>query len=157
GNGAFTEAGGNVIVNSNNTAAAVDGGNGGMRAQNFFITGDAVYNGNGTFTTIPIPNQVFQGVHPTPDPLAYLPVPSMPPNGTMTSIPIGNGNIQYTLSPGTYTNLPTFSTGDIVILQQASANGNGGIFYINGGGFKSTGATIIMDPLTSGGAMIYNA
>ncbi len=45
----------------------------------------------------------------------------------------------------------------MVILQQASANGNGGIFYIDGGGFKSTGATITMDPNTTGGVMIYNA
>ncbi|HLW66383.1 MAG TPA: hypothetical protein VKS79_13805, partial [Gemmataceae bacterium] len=111
---------------------------------------------NGSFVTSPVPNQIFQGVHPTPDPLAYLPPPSMPPDGTMTKTAIGNGNFQYTLSPGTYTNLPTFNKGDVVILQQASANSNGGIYYINGGGFKSTGATVTMDPLTSGGVLIYN-
>jgi hypothetical protein len=44
----------------------------------------------------------------------------------------------------------------VVVLQQASANNAGGIFYINGGGFKSTGASVIMDPATTGGVMIYN-
>jgi hypothetical protein len=75
----------------------------------------------------------------------------------MTVTNLGNGNKQYVLSPGRYTNLPTFNTGDVVILQQASANGNGGIFYIDGGGFKSTGASVTMDPNTTGGVMIYNA
>ena len=32
----------------------------------------------------------------------------------------------------------------------------GGIIYIDGGGFKSTGANITMDGTTSGGVMIYN-
>jgi hypothetical protein len=44
----------------------------------------------------------------------------------------------------------------VVIFQQASA-GNGGIFYLANGGFNSQGATIVMDPNTSGGMMLYNA
>jgi hypothetical protein len=105
--------------------------------------------------TTPKPNQIFTGTHPTPDPLAYLPVPSVPPNGTMTEVSLPGGGKLYTLTPGRYTNLPIFGSKDQVVLKQASA-GNGGIYYIDGGGFKSTGATITMDPLTSGGLMIYN-
>jgi hypothetical protein len=157
GNAAFTETGGPVIVNSNNPSAVLVSGNGLLKAPEFDITGGVQLDGGGNMVTAPTPGQIFTGTHPTPDPLAYLPPPSMPPDGTMTQVSLGGGNTQYTLTPGTYTNLPTFTSGDVVILQQASVNSAGGIFYINGGGFKSTGASITMDPTTSGGVLIYNA
>jgi hypothetical protein len=157
GNGAFTETGGPVIVNSNNPSAVLDSGGGTLIAQEFDITGGVQLGGGATFQTAPVPNQIFTGVHPTPDPLAYLPPPAIPPAGTMTiTTNVGGGNT-YVLTPGSYTNLPQFSQSDVVILQQASANSAGGIFYINGGGFKSTGASIYMDSTTTGGVMIYNA
>jgi Putative Flp pilus-assembly TadE/G-like len=156
GNGAVTETGGPVIVNSNNPSALVTTGNGKMTAPEFDITGGVKVSGGASLFTQPVAGQVFTGVHPTPDPLSYLPAPAVPPDGTMTKLSLLKGNTQYTLTPGRYTNLPTFNTGDVVILQQASANNAGGIYYIDGGGFKSTGATIIMDPLTTGGVMLYN-
>jgi hypothetical protein len=156
GNGAFTETGGPVIVNSNNASAVVDTGNGRMVVQELDVTGGTSLSGNGNVTTSPTAGQIFTGMHPTPDPLAYLPPPSVPANGTMTTTNIGQGNTQYVLTPGRYTNLPQFNTGDQVILQQASANSAGGVYYIDGGGFKSTGASITMDPNTSGGVMLYN-
>jgi hypothetical protein len=156
GNGAFTETGGPVIVNSNNPSAVVDTGNGKMIVQELDVTGGVQLSGNGNITTSPVANQIFTGTHPTPDPLAYLPPPSKPADGVMTTQNIGSGNTQYTLTPGRYTNLPTFNTGDVVILQQASANNAGGVYYIDGGGLKSTGASITMDPNTTGGIMIYN-
>ncbi len=155
GNGAFTETGGPVIVNSNDPNAFVDMGNGTMIAESFHITGGLKLGSSATLETQPEPNQIFLGEHPTPDPLAYLPEPTMPPLGTITETALASGNKQYVLTPGTFTNLPQFNTGDVVIFQQASA-GNGGIYYINGGGFKSTGATLMMDPATSGGMMLYN-
>src|SRR5205823_3298500 len=82
---------------------------------------------------------------------------TVPADGTMTTLNLGTGNKLYTLTPGRYTNLPTFNSGDIVMFKQASANNVGGVFYIAGGGFKSTGASILMDPTTTGGVMIYNA
>jgi hypothetical protein len=157
GNGAFTEAGGTVIVNSNNPSAVMDGGSGTTYAPEYDVTGGVQLSNNASMITVPTPGQIYTGVHPTPDPLAYLPTPAVPPDGTMTVTNIGSGNKQYVLSPGRYTNLPQFNQGDVVILQQASANSNGGIFYIDGGGFKSTGANIIMDPNTTGGVMLYNA
>jgi hypothetical protein len=156
GNSAFTETGGPVIVNSNDPSAVLVSGNGILKAPEFDITGGVKVSGGGNMVTEPTPNQIFLGTHPTPDPLAYLPPPTQPPAGTMTKVSLGNGNFQYTLTPGTYTNLPTFNTGDVVILKQASTNDAGGIFYINGGGFKSTGASITMDANTTGGVMIYN-
>ncbi len=156
GNGAFTEAGAPVIVNSNNTTAVVDTGNGLLIAPEFDITGGFSSSGNGQLVTQPIPNNVFTGVHPTPDPLGYLPTPTQPPSGNMSKTSLGNGNFQYTLSPGTYYNLPNFNQGDVVIFQQASA-GNDGIFYLASGGLNSQGATLMADPGTNGGMMIYNA
>ena len=157
GNGAFTETGGPVIVNSNNSSAVLTTGNSTMYAPEFDITGGTQVSNSATFATKPTPGQIFLGTHPTPDPLAYLPPPDMPLQGTMTKVALASGGTQYTLTPGTYSNLPTFTSGDVVILQQASANNANGIYYINGGGFKSTGASITMDPTTSGGVMIYNA
>jgi hypothetical protein len=156
GNGAFTETGGKVIVNSDNPSAVLDTGNGTMTAQEFDITGGTQLGGNATLQTKPTAGQIYTGTHPTPDPLAYLPVPSVPPDGTMTTTNLGKGNTQYVLTPGRYTNLPQFNTGDVVILQQASANSAGGLFYIDGGGLKSTGASVYMDSSTTGGIMIYN-
>jgi type II secretory pathway pseudopilin PulG len=148
GTGGVTVTGGaSVIVDSNDPASAarVTGG-GGISAPDFEITGGA----NG-----PLNGVVHTGQQPQPDPLRNLPVPAVPPDGTMTVVNLGQGNKQYTLTPGRYNNLPNFSAGDVVILKQASA-GNGGIYYLDGGGLKSTGATIIMDPLTTGGVMLYN-
>jgi hypothetical protein len=156
GNGAFTEIGAPVIVNSNNGAAAMDTGNGTMKAPEFDITGGYSISGNGQMLTAPVANNILTGIHPTPDPLAYLPVPTQPSVGTMTKVPIGSGNFAYLLSPGSYSNLPNFSTGDVVVFKQASA-GNGGIFYLTSGGLNSQGASLTMDPTTSGGIMIYNA
>jgi hypothetical protein len=156
GNGAMTEIGAPVIVNSNDPSAAVDTGNGIMSAPEFDITGSYSISGGGAMVTSPIPNNILTGVHPTPDPLAYLPVPTAPPAGTITKTSLGSGNFQYTLTPGSYSNLPNFNTGDVVIFQQASA-GNGGIFYLTSGGLNSQGANLIMDSTTTGGIMLYNA
>jgi hypothetical protein len=134
-----------VVVNSNNSVAAAATGGGGLTASRFVITGGYTGSLNGTVET---------GQPPSPDPLRTLPPPPVPTPGTMTVTHLGQGNKQYTLTPGSYTNLPNFNSGDVVILRQASANGSG-IYYINGG-FKSTGASILMDPNTTGGVMIYN-
>jgi hypothetical protein len=153
GTGSVTVTGGaSVIVDSSNSAAAGVTGGGSVTASDFEITGGYTGTLNGTIHT---------GVPPTPDPLAYLPVPPVPPNGTMTSTPILDSKgkqiaTAYTLTPGLYTNLPNFVSGDTVVLGQASANSAGGIYYLNGTGFTANGANITMDPATSGGVMIYN-
>jgi hypothetical protein len=137
-----------VIVDSNNAAAAArTTNNGSVTASEFDITGGYTGTFNGTMVT---------GVPPTPDPLAYLPAPSMPPAGTITQTHVPGGGSIYVLTPGTYTNMPNFTNNDQVILQQASANTAGGIYYLYGCGFVSNSATITMDPDTSGGVMLYN-
>ncbi|MSQ95453.1 MAG: hypothetical protein EXR98_12970 [Gemmataceae bacterium] len=136
-----------VVVDSNNIDAASASGGGTFTADNFLITGGYTGVFNGVMTT---------GVLPTPDPLAYLPVPPVPENGTITKKNLGKGNHQYVLTPGRHTAMPRVNVGDVVIFKQASHNANGGIYYIDGGGWSSTGATIKMDSTTSGGVMLYN-
>jgi hypothetical protein len=82
---------------------------------------------------------------------------------SVLSVNVNNYNTLYILTPGRYTNLPTFTSNDLVVLKQASADTAAtsadykGIYYIDGGGFKSTGAAMVMDTKsTSGGVMIYN-
>jgi hypothetical protein len=136
-----------VVVDSSDPSAARTTNGGSVTASEFDVTGGSTGTFNGT---------VYTGVPPTPDPLAYLPVPSMPAAGTITSTHLPGGGTQYVLTPGTYTSLPNFTNGDSVIFQQASANTAGGIYYLYGCGFTSNGANISMDPSTSGGIMLYN-
>lgn len=149
GGGSLTVTGGAaMVVNSNDPeAAARTSGGGSLTASKFRVTGGIEGTFNGSVTT---------GVPPTPDPLAYLPLPTVTRNGTVTQTNLGNGNKRYTLTPGRHSNLPSFQSGDEVVFKQASSNDQGGIFQIDGG-FSSQGATISMDPNTSGGMMIYNA
>ena len=153
GTGSVTVTGGaSVLVDSSDGAAAAITGGGSMTAPEFDVTGGSIGNFNGT---------VITGVPPTPDPLRYLPVPTVPPYGTLTSTAVtdSKGKVigyNYTMTPGRYTSLPNFTPNDTVTLGQASANNAGGIYYLDGTGFTSTGATIQMDPNTSGGVMIYN-
>jgi hypothetical protein len=179
GNGAFTETGAKVIVNSNDPSGAMDTGNGTMIATEFDITGGYTITGGGQMLTNPIPNNIRTGTHPTPDPLSYIPAPSQPsaatvptqgntvaPTYTNMSYTLPDGTVRsynnvYILTPGAYggpsqPKLPNFTNGDLVIFQQASAGGSG-IYYLTAGGFNANSADIIMDPTTSGGIMIYNA
>jgi len=160
GNGNVTETGAAVIVDSNNASAAVDKGNGSVTATSVAITGSPGIkdSGNGQLTTTPTSNNISTGVPPTPDPLSYLPVPKP---SSLTAGSISQNGSTYTLSPGIYgglggPSLPNFNKNDTVIFKQSSA-GNGGIYYLAGGGLNSTGANLQMDSNSSGGIMIYNA
>jgi len=148
GQGTVTVTGNaNVVVNSNSSQAVIVSGGGAVTAPGFEIVGGY----SGTLT-----GPVTTGMPPQPDPLSYLPTPTVSVNGVMTTKSIGKGNTRYTLTPGRYTSMPTFNSGDEVILQQASVNSAGGIYFLDGCGFKSTGANITMDASTTGGVMLYN-
>lgn len=148
GTGTVTVTGNaNCVVNSSSAKAANVTGGGGITAPGFEITGGYSGTLNGPVTT---------NVPPTPDPLSYLPAPTVSVNGQITTKSLGKGNTRYTLTPGRYTTLPTFNVGDQVILQQASANSAGGVYFLDGCGLKSTGADITMDTKTTGGVMLYN-
>jgi hypothetical protein len=170
GNGTATVTGADIINNSNNSLAT--GGDG---------TGAVLKVVGGSFDLVGgvKPNTILQGPvtqlpRPVPDPLAYLPEPALPANAItvhqtntnsavaqpyLTALGLSAASVGklYILDPGRYDNLPNFTNQDVVILNQASA-GNSGIYYLNGSGFTTNGATVVMDPTgaTTGGVMLYN-
>jgi len=155
GNGALTSLGAPAIINSNSPSALSVSGGGTFDVPSVHITGS--YSGNGITGTI------TTGVHPTPDPLAYLPAPGevgappIPSAGAIVKTSLGGGSYQYDIYPGAYSNLPSFSSGDKVVFHQASSNSNNGIFYVNSGGLNSSSAQIVMAGGETGGLMIYTA
>ena len=150
GNGTVTVTGGGFVVNSSHPSAAVQlTGNGAIVAESFNVTGGVSLSGsNSAITTSPTSGQIFSGVHPTPDPLAYLPAPSQPADATFTQV-----GSTYTLPPGRYTSLPNFTNGDIVnftgngtywfdtnfVSNGATLNGSNLLIYQNSGSFSVAG------------------
>jgi hypothetical protein len=75
----------------------------------------------------------------------------------------------YLLTAGKYgkngTALPAAKGGDVVLFTQQDSSGNGGIYYIDGGGWSLTNSASLQmaplasnaDPTTTGGILIYNA
>jgi hypothetical protein len=153
--GLLTSTGAPAYVNSNSASALSVSGGGTFAVPAMNITGS--YSGSGVTGTITI------GVHPTPDPLAYLPAPgevggpSLPTAGAVVKTSLGDSKYQYDLYPGTFDSLPGFNNGDKLVFHQASSNANGGIYYLTGSGLKSQGARVAMANSESGGVMIYLA
>ncbi len=166
--------GGSVIVNSNNAAGGVMVGNGSVSASGFYFTGTPGYStsGSGQFLNVAtgqVDNSIIHsGQQPVPDPLATLPVPTMPataslPDGSLANTTVkytgnsnyGSANGTLTLSPGTFNGGISVSGGGSLVLQP-------GIYYMNGGGlsFTGNGSMTVAGPAspdTGNGVMIYNA
>lgn len=183
GQGTVNVTTGIIAINSSDSGAVTNQNNATLIASEVNILGSLT--GAGTIITSPVPNNVNYGVPANADPLATLPVPAQPADGSITTYNtssqdgidilanlVAKGTITaaqaltitskiYVLEPGSYGNtnpnkLPSgLGNGDLVIFKQASA-GNGGIYYLNEGGFSSNGANLLMDPDTSGGMMFYN-
>ncbi len=175
GNGLVNVPDGIIWVNSTDDAAVVNTNNGSLTAMELDFAGGI--SGGGTYTTTPIPDNINYGVPQAADPYAALPAPSVPPDAPkplkiakddpIVTALLANGQLSqtildavknvYLLQPGRYdtTNKLNFQSTDLVIFQQASADGSG-IYYLENGLF-SQGANLLMDPNTSGGLMFYNA
>jgi Flp pilus assembly protein TadG len=137
GNGTTRVQGANIIVDSNNTQAAVTVGNSVVSdaGKTVAITGsNPGYSGNFQGT-------VLTGQQPTPDPLAYLPAPD-PSTMTTQSNP---GGTTVTLYPGRYLGGLTFAGQQSVTMQP-------GIYYMDGGSFSFSG----QGNLSATGVMIYS-
>ena len=183
GNGMVDVTSGVIQVNSSDpTAAIANVGNATIKANEVAVNGGI--SGGGSIVTNPVPDNVTFGVAPTPDPLASLPAPDEPPPGSIAEIDAKNQpgldlltdlvskgsltraaadtitNKIYVLTPGTYSStnirLSNYGNGDLLVFNQASA-GSGGIYYIKDGGFSSQGASMVMNPGTTGGMMFFNA
>jgi Flp pilus assembly protein TadG len=144
GNGDVTITGGPIVVDSNNSQAAVLTGKGDLIAPNIKIYGNYSSSGKGVFV-----GTVETNVAPTPDPLSTLAAPD-PTTLTLRS----SSNYQIS-SSGTYTLQPGLYRGGIAIT--APSGGlvtlNPGIYYMQGGGFSNSGGISV----TGSGVMIYNA
>ncbi len=171
GGGTVQVANADLIVNSDDPGAVGSDGTGSI----IKVTNATADLTGGLKANTTIQGTIAYNQPPTPDPLAYLPAPTKPstvltasttnPNNAaakpyLTALGIAAKDVgkMYILDPGRYDSLPNFTNGDVVILKQMSANGQKGVYYLNGCGFTSTGATIVMDPTgnTTGGLMFYN-
>jgi hypothetical protein len=143
GNGTVTVTGGGaVMVNSDASGALRTTGGGSMVASEFDVAGPG-YTGTG-FSTTPQVNQP-----PRQDPLRYLPEPSQPANGTISSVSNKGSGKTYTVTPGTFLasgspKLPNFGNGDVVTFQS-------GVYYLLGG-LTATGARV-----TATNVLFFNA
>jgi hypothetical protein len=174
GNGTLNINGGDFIIDSNSSAALFQTGNATVVVQSgtVDITGNDVNAQSNTGTLgsgsgIQTPNgssDVYINQHPTPDPLAYLPLPGSSTPGT-PAIPgkapqpkfvtLPSGQQAWLMWPGAYntntgndTQLPPDTNGSIIVLMQANNSQQGstsGIYYIANGGFKYNGASLVMD------------
>jgi hypothetical protein len=142
GTGSATVTGGaKVIVNSDNSSAAITNG-GTVTASELDVTGgiNSTGQGGGFYGGINL------GTPPQPDPLRNIPEPdpSTLPDQSHGNSHFANGN--HTLSPGVY-------HGGITISGQGSATLLPGIYYMDGGGFSMSG----QGNLYAAGVMIFNA
>jgi Flp pilus assembly protein TadG len=145
GPGDVTVKSGPIIVDSNNSNAAVITGSGGVYAPEVDITGSNpghVAASTGNFVTSPHANNILTGQLPTPDPLANLPVPD-PTSLTTQSTKTLNISQTTVLSPGRYIGGIGIAGGNITMLP--------GIYYIDHGGFSVSNGSV-----TGTGVMIYN-
>lgn len=143
GNGNVTVTGASVVVDSNNSQAAVATGNGNLLATEFDITGvpGTSTSGGGTFN-----GTIKNGVTPTPDPLSYVPPPD---TSTLTVRATSSLSVKTTttLSPGWYQggiSVTGGQTGDTLTLQS-------GIYYLGGGGLSTNSKINIV----GNGVMLY--
>lgn len=151
GNGSLVVNGGGVIVDSNSSSAAITTGNGMVTASPIQIVGD--YSGNG-YSTTPV-----TGATPDQDPLRNLPEPARPSISAPTPT-YNSATSTWTLSPGSYDGpgdpaSPNAKNGDTIVFNQASTNGNGGIYYFyNGLSVQNVGLSMGSG---TGGIMLFMA
>jgi hypothetical protein len=137
GNGSTPVKGANIIVDSNNSMAAVTVGNAvisDVGKGTYIVGNNPGYSGNFQGT-------VLTGQYPVPDPLAYLPQPN-PATMTVQTVPSGTS---ITLNPGEYVGGLSFSGQTSVTMQP-------GIYYMQGGSFSFSG----QGTLTATGVMIFS-
>jgi hypothetical protein len=163
--------GGSFVVNSTSGSAAVSSGSPAIQAGQFYFSGSPgyLYSGSSPWEA---PNgsaapasTITSGATPTPDPLANLPVPSMPSqNGTVsvnggafttvTSTLVISGSSPVTLTPGYYPD-GIVASGSAMITLQPGLYYMGGQIDVSGSiGFQVSGAP---SSQTGTGVMFYNS
>jgi hypothetical protein len=139
GNGDVYVQNSSIIVNSNDSTAAVTVGSAFIAdpSKPTWITGkNPGYSGT-------IKDTIYTGVPPTPDPLAYLPAPD-PSTMSIQNAPNGQNGV-VNLQPGVYNKGLSFSG-------STSVNMAPGIYYMKNGSFSFSG----QGNLNATGVMIYS-
>jgi Flp pilus assembly protein TadG len=152
GSGAIDAVNCDIYDDSSNTTTALTlTGSGSIAAKSIGIVGGYKETGSGSVTPTPI-----TGMSPAADPLANLPVPTIP-TGTCTGTssacnPSFSGSGTNTLGPGTYTSIKntgsgslTLTAGNYIINGSVSNTGSGALTlgagnYTVGGSFTDTGS-----------------
>jgi hypothetical protein len=129
-----------VIVNSNHAQAAIAGGGGTVKAEQFFITGNYSTSGGGQFI-----GNIYTGRPGMEDPLLDMPVPNDADMTVRETSRFHKTSGTHTLQPGVY-------RGGISASGTASLILEPGVYYMDGGGFSFTG----QGSLEGRGVMIYN-
>ena len=142
GGGTVNVAGVPIIVDSNSPTAMVAVGGATVTASEFDVTGVPGQSGSGSFS-----GTLYNGVPPTPDPLAYLPEPNP---ATMTVQATKNSGLH--ISGGNKTIQPGYYSGGISVTGNGSLTMQPGIYYMDGGGFSFSG----QGNLNAQGVMIVN-
>ena len=174
GNASLQINGGDFIIDSNSSSALFNTGNATVVVNNgqVDITGNDLSAQSstgviGSGAAIQTPNgstDVYINQHPTPDPLAYLPlpgsnttgapaIPGKAPKPQLVTLP--SGQQAWLMWPGAYntnsgndTFLPPDNNGTLIVMMQANSTQQGstsGIYYIANGGFKYNNATLVTD------------
>jgi hypothetical protein len=147
-----------MIVDSSNYEAAITNGSDGsqLRAPSFKITGNYEQTGNSVFANSDgsTPANITTGVSPTPDPLAYLPYPTLPAAGTETVTNMTGGGKLHSFTPGYYSsngNNPAIGVSgkDAIFLSPGIYYLAGGLSYTGSGGLTGAGVMIYNSPSTS--------
>jgi hypothetical protein len=138
---AFTVINAPVIVNSSDASAFDQASFGVVAARRFDITGNYVNPGGAL-----ILGKIHTGVRPTPDPLAFLPIPDSSTATVQSATPLTvNSLIPTTLQPGVYQGGLHVTGASVVILQP-------GIYIMEGGGFQVDSTATV----TGLEVMVYN-
>jgi hypothetical protein len=165
--GGITVTGGNFIIDSNASNAVFDTGGAVITAPEFDVTGGVVAPASG-LQTAPTTGQIFSGLHPTPDPLAYLQPYAKQTFNALTDANkndvtgSGTAGDPYVLKAGSsYSSLPKFTgnstyiqiqgsgmvgwdTGATIDLTGCTISGTGVCIYMNSGNIKSAGTGTVM-------------
>jgi hypothetical protein len=118
-----------VIVDSDSSTGMIVNGNATLDATSIGVAGN--YSSTGNVTVNPAP---ITGVAPLPDPLAYVPAPTVG-GCTYTNVSI-NANAATTLNPGVY-------CGGLTINGPATVTFSPGTYILDGGGMTVNGTTTL--------------
>jgi hypothetical protein len=151
GNAAVQVAGG-IVVNSN-SGSAVNAGGSVTASAYYFVPGAGV---SGTLGGSNGAGPVIDRGPPLPDPLRHLAIPNPTQLPVQSNAPLNAGGTT-DLYPGVYKGGISVSGGGTVTLH-ANADGTPGIYYLQGGGFTTSGQAIITTAANeTAGVLLYNA